>query len=289
MNRTKIIDTANFKFLEDVDHQYTDLCLYHCGHHNCEPGHTFGPGKRSEYIIHYIREGCGIYVHGQKTFRLSSGDTFLICPGEKVYYAADAAKPWAYSWIGFHGMKVDRFLRHTSYSNDNPVLHLNDAAFFLDAINHILATTALTYSNELKRQGYLLDLLSGLVDSSRAGSSRKTWHDYPVNTYVKQAAAFIQRNYHKPIHISDVAEYVGITRSYLTSSFQKILNITPQKYLLDCRMHQAADLLKCTDYPIASISKQVGYDDALAFSKIFKKEYGLSPRGYRQSLSNEKG
>ncbi len=290
MNRTKIIDTANFKFLEDMDHNYMDLCLHHCGHQNCDPGHTFGPGKRTEYIIHCVQNGYGIFVSKEKTYHLTQGDTFLICPGEKVYYAADSEHPWSYSWIAFRGMKVERFLHHTGYSDANPILHLDDASFFFDTVNKILDTTALTYTNELKRQSYLLDLFSLLVENSRAKSSQKVWYDYPVNTYVNQAASFIRRNYYKQIRIADVAEYVGINRSYLTSSFQKILKTSPQKFLQNCRMTQAADLLKSTEDSITAIAHHVGYADPLAFSKIFKKEYGLSPRQYRQSLKdNVKG
>lgn len=286
MNRTKVIDTANFKFIEDMDHNYMDLCLYHCGQQNCNPGHTFGPGKRTEYIIHCVQKGCGIFVLNEKTWHLSQGDTFLICPGEKVYYAADSSDPWSYSWIAFHGMKADRFLHHTAYSSTNPILHLDDPSFFLDAVDKILDTTALTYANKLKRQSYLLELFSLLIEHSRAKSPQKTWYDYPANTYVDQAASFIRRNYYKHIRIADVAEYVGINRSYLTTSFQKILKVSPQKFLQNCRMKQAADLLKTTESPISTIARQVGYEDALAFSKIFKKEYGLSPRQYRKLLND---
>ena len=46
-------------------------------------------------------------------------------------------------------------------------------------------------------------------------------------------------------------------------------------------MRRAADLLTRSNDPIRSISAECGYDDALAFSKVFKSRFGLNPSDYR--------
>jgi AraC-like DNA-binding protein len=49
----------------------------------------------------------------------------------------------------------------------------------------------------------------------------------------------------------------------------------------------AAEKLSISDLPIKEIALSVGINDALYFSKLFKKEYGISPRVYRSNHKNE--
>lgn len=281
MKQVKITNSADFHCLDELDRNYMDLCLCHCGMENCTPGHYFGPGKRTEYIIHYIQSGSGVYLRKRHTYHLSAGDAFLIWPGENIYYHADTDTPWSYAWIAFNGIKADFFTEYAGFTKSSPVIHFEDGSFFGREIQNILDTKTLTYTNELLRQSYFWKILSEIISGSDKASRKD--YDYPVNTYVNQAADFIRANYNRQIHIADIAEYIGISRSYLTSNFKNILKMSPQRFLQNCRMNKARDLLKSTGLSISEIAAQVGYDDALAFSKIFKKEYGTSPTQYRQN------
>ena len=94
---------------------------------------------------------------------------------------------------------------------------------------------------------------------------------------------FIQNNYHNSIRVTDIADYICLNRSYLTSIFQSNLNMSPQKFLMKFRITKAAELLYNTDLPIANIAYSCGYSDPLAFSKTFKKIKGVSPKQYRDT------
>ena len=97
----------------------------------------------------------------------------------------------------------------------------------------------------------------------------------------KYAADFIRENY-ATAKISAVAGYIGIHRSYLTSIFKEKMGISPQEYLIQCKLQQAIALLIETNNPIQEIARKVGYDNPLTFSKTFKNFYGVSPKLYRQ-------
>ena len=58
--------------------------------------------------------------------------------------------------------------------------------------------------------------------------------------------------------------------------------MSPQKYLLNYRLQQAKELLGSTDIFIKDIAHAVGYEDSLAFSKMFRNATGYSPSAYRQ-------
>ena len=60
------------------------------------------------------------------------------------------------------------------------------------------------------------------------------------------------------------------------------MNMSPQEFLMNFRMEKAASLLCDTQSPINAIAYEVGYVDALSFSKAFKRRYGMSPSEFRE-------
>lgn len=58
-------------------------------------------------------------------------------------------------------------------------------------------------------------------------------------------------------------------------------DIAPKQYLLHLKLEKACQLLRSTDLPVATIAGSMGFDDAMAFSKLFKKTYGCTPTHFR--------
>ena len=81
--------------------------------------------------------------------------------------------------------------------------------------------------------------------------------------------------------MEDIADNCGLNRSYFGKIFKEALGRTPQEFLLNYRMTKAAELLKLTALSIGDISKAVGYDNQLHFSRAFKNINHISPREWR--------
>ena len=93
---------------------------------------------------------------------------------------------------------------------------------------------------------------------------------------------FIQNNYSNAAGVSDIAAFVGIDRSYLYTLFRQTVQMSPSEYLTNYRLTRAAELLMITDLSVESVARSCGYQDAMVFSKNFKKKTGLSPSAYRK-------
>lgn len=89
-------------------------------------------------------------------------------------------------------------------------------------------------------------------------------------------------HYQERVKINELANFIGVNRSYLTSSFKKEMGCSPQEFLVDLRIKKAKALLKGTDMSINSVANAVGYTDQLAFSKVFKQHCGMSPKMYKE-------
>jgi YesN/AraC family two-component response regulator len=100
---------------------------------------------------------------------------------------------------------------------------------------------------------------------------------------VRQAMGYIHQNYAETISRRDIAQRIGITEDHLTFCFRQELGTTPIKYLQRYRINQAKHLLKASQQSITEIALNVGFSDSGYFSRIFRRETGMSPEAFRRS------
>lgn len=82
-----------------------------------------------------------------------------------------------------------------------------------------------------------------------------------------------------------VSEYLGISASYLSFMFKKKTQINFRDYVHQYKMEKAADYLRNTQILIQQIALQLGYNDIVNFSRVFKKHYNISPSGFRAAAT----
>lgn len=273
-----------YRCLRNIPRQTNDLYLVHCGIEQCAPGHSFGPRVRTEYHLHFVLKGKGVFQIKGLSFPLTEGSVFLVPPAIETFYFADNDNPWQYTWVSFNGTMAAHYMEQCGFSQDNYVLkYSQNPQEFHTLTRKILDYHELTVANELRRIGYLYLILSLLTESHSEyiNSFNIRHYDYSQNTYVEHALQYISENY-RAVHVQEIADYIGINRSYLTSIFKKHLNLSPQNYLMQFRLEKAADLLSNTEYSIQEIASSVGYQDPLNFSRSFKNYFSLSPKKYRE-------
>lgn len=287
--KSAITISAGFECLELFYKNNVDLYLCYCGIEDCSKGHSFGPTVRNEYLIHYILSGKGSYQAGGHIYELGAGEYFLICPGQTTFYQADREEPWSYLWVGFQGIKAPLYIKYMQLDEDERLVgRCSQTAFLKQLVTQMLEARALTFANELKREGLLYQFLSELASEAEGEEEDLSNGEYPQQIYVEHILNYIEKNYKKEIRVSQLAKEMGLSRSYLSSCFKKTTGQTVQDYLMSLRMEKAEILLTSTATPIGEIASEVGYEDSLAFSKTFKKKNGISPSKYRQEYAGKK-
>ena len=101
------------------------------------------------------------------------------------------------------------------------------------------------------------------------------------NDPVFSAVEMIEKNYSSDLRVSQLAKAACTSESNLYTLFKKHFGISPIAYLNRYRLSVASQLLSETDLSVSEIGEQVGINDPLYFSRIFKKSYCVSPRSYR--------
>lgn len=100
---------------------------------------------------------------------------------------------------------------------------------------------------------------------------------------VRQAMAYLHEHYSESITRRDIAQHVGLAEDYLTHCFRQELGMTPIAYLNRYRVNQAKLLLKETPRSITEIAMDVGFSDSGYFSRVFRREIGVTPDAFRRA------
>jgi len=269
--------------VQNTLHEPLDLHLLFYGKQACEPLHSWGPGLRESYIIHFIHSGKGYFKAGEQTYHLTAGQGFLILPGVIVHYEADEEDPWTYSWIDFIGTHAKSFLDMTDLNELHPIFRSVNFSFFDQFHNE------LRRADQSKGRSFLLQSLLYRFFAELLNSMEQPSVISPSPTkegYLRAAKEWIEHNYSQAIKVKDIANAVGLNSTYLSSLFQDKYNFSLQGYLLNFRMQRAQTLLQNADLSIGDISRSVGYRDPFLFSKMFKKTIGVSPSEARKRYEN---
>jgi len=81
--------------------------------------------------------------------------------------------------------------------------------------------------------------------------------------------------------LDSLAALAGMSRSGFTAQFHAAFGQAPIEFLRSIRLRRAARLLERTDLPVALIAKSIGYDSRTYFSRAFRAEFDIDPRGFR--------
>ena len=249
-----------------ANQHFRDINPRACGKEVCRPSHGFGPTARSFWLLHYIMDGEGVFRTERGEYRLCASQVFVIRPGELTYYEADARSPWTYVWIGFEScVALPEILQRDVFA-------LPQGRALFEALPRARDMTA---GREAYLCGKIWELL-WLLSARPKPAGRK-------ELYIRQAKNYIESEYMTGITVGEVAARLGLDRSYFSNLFRQAEGKTPQQYLCEVRMGQAARQLMERGYTVTEAAASVGYADVFAFSRTFKRCFGVPPSQYRNS------
>lgn len=104
---------------------------------------------------------------------------------------------------------------------------------------------------------------------------------------IQKALEYISQNYSR-LTTSSVAQHCGLSYSYFSRVFKKVMHLSFSEYLNRYRIAKSEQLLCSTDMPISDVALAVGFSEASYFIRKFKEERNISPRQFRAKQTKTK-
>lgn len=140
-----------------------------------------------------------------------------------------------------------------------------------------------TYISELERFDSLEKLSVWLTNViNRFVSYVFDFSDIKHSNTVHKIIEYINSNYMNKIALEDIAEYVYMSKSYVSKIFNEEMNISLSAFINKVRIDKSKHLLLDPSISIADVANLIGFDDQSYFTKQFKSVTGISPKKYRE-------
>ena len=102
--------------------------------------------------------------------------------------------------------------------------------------------------------------------------------------WIKKAENYLRERSSEPFSLQEVAEHCGVHSVHLAKTFRKFHRTTVGSYLRRIRLEKARQQLITSDATLAEISNCSGFSDQSHFTRLFKLEFGMTPRQFRIKL-----
>ena len=266
--------------VEDVVNTQYDIAINSCGKYELvklKQFETYRTGGREDFQLLYVAKGKGIFTFNGEENVVSEGTIVLYLPGEDQYYHYNSETSPIIYWLHFSGFNVLKLLEENSLSNGS--------IFFVGIKNDV----SLTFNKIIKElqlaQGKYFELcnlyIKELLTLCSRYLSEANSSTFKQNKILEEAIEYFNKNFNTIINIKDYANDCNISCCWFIRSFKQYTGTTPIQYITNIRINKAKNLLNSSCFTISEIANLIGYQNPLYFSRIFKKNVGLSPINYR--------
>lgn len=101
---------------------------------------------------------------------------------------------------------------------------------------------------------------------------------------VRRALEYIRAEYMNDISVEKIAKHCGYSEFYMMKLFKKYTGESCVDYLNNYRLTVAGRQLRDTDDDIASVAYAVGFNNVSYFNRLFKRQYGMTPKDFRKQI-----
>jgi AraC family transcriptional regulator of arabinose operon len=243
-------------------------------HESMRPSMVDRPKGTRDYLF--------MLFHTEVRVRARDGETLwpasslmIWTPPDSHYYGTQLG-PWDHSWFHCAGPEVGRILRACRI----PVrqrIPMTDPSL----MEHFLLELIAELSGWSRPNAKILrNLFENFICALARHAFQKSERLVPAALLAVRA--HVEQHFTERLRLGALAKRAGCSEPHLCSEFRRYFGIPVIQYALQVRMNHATYLLRDHNRRIGEIATALGYPDLYAFSKMFKRYAGVSPRKFRE-------
>lgn len=259
------------------------LSLNSCGIQKLDAADAsrYRPKGRVDYHILYLMDGCCYTPKDGKMIRAKKGDIVLFEPGEPQEYHFYRTDRSVSCYLHFTGTGCRGLLAELDLAGKR-IRTVGTAAVIGECFQRM------EYECLLRRPFYeqrctalLLELLTAF---GRGQALRTPEAEEKYDHRIDEICQSMVQDCGEWHSMAYYAEKCCLSVSRFQHLFRQSTGRTPNAYLMQLRLEQAAALLTRTDMAVADAAEMLGFKDPNYFVRAFRKYMGKTPMRYRKHL-----
>ncbi len=223
------------------------------------------------YYAHLVVNGNAVLKLGGNTYPLHRGCLFFAFPG--CPYEIDGDEEFRYIYISFMGSCVTTLFENLHITMDKPVYDSFESLleFWQTSITRINALNANILAESVLL--YTFSFIGSDEDTPPLKNDSEKLFELIVD--------YVDNHYRdKDMTLKKVADIFAYAEKYLSYLFKKNMGTGFNQYVNRLRVQYAYERIGQGETSVTRLAAQCGYADPLYFSKVFKKQRGVSPVEY---------
>lgn len=248
------------------------------GREQCLPDYRVDRDDFPFFSIEFVARGKGMLTLAETRHPLSAGSVFTYGPGVSQRIITDRTEPMVKYFVDFSGARARERMTGAGLA---PGTFLQVSA--IDEIQRLFEDLI---ANGKSGGRYSPQICTAILEHlsfkiAERGISQLHDQSRAYATY-DQCRRYIQEHFARLDNLAQIAEECHIDPAYLCRLFRRFDEQTPHQVLLRRKMNHAAERLRDPDALVKQVARELGFADAFAFSRIFKRVFGLSPDRFRR-------
>lgn len=283
--------------LENIQHE-TDARPFSI-HHT----HVAGDNTNALYLhchpeaeFFFLEEGELSFWVEDREFTLEAGDAILIPPqlvhhaskepGQDCTYSALVfSLEWLSGYCGGQGNLYTNTLMKIPYDWIRVFRSREETdGEMLERLSHFASYQSLPIRQyEMRLLGELLISFQEIYNAVLEGMRYNDKIDV-CRENIQKGIDYVIEHYRDGVSLTELAEATGYSESHFCHRFKQVTGYTPFAYLNRIRVIKASEELLMTQDKVTEIASRCGFDNISYFNRVFRREMGMPPGAYRQSL-----
>jgi AraC-like DNA-binding protein len=244
-------------------------------------GHRMQRGQHDDTLVMYCTDGQGEVRAGGARHRVRAGSLVLLPRGLSHAYQASESDPWTLYWVHCRGDSLPAFMDHLGFRPGQPIVEVDLHPALTSSFDALLGVRSTGYSlaafiNAANHLRHLFTQFALAVRERRAAQ--------PGELDLDRLQDYMREHLGGRVSLDELATIANLSRFHFANRYKALTGYSPIKHFLHMKMEAACRMLDTSRRSVGSIAAELGYTDALYFSRAFKGVVGLSPREYRGSV-----
>jgi AraC-like DNA-binding protein len=245
------------------------------------------PHRHDSYLMVFFTNGSGIHEIDFDRFEIKKGSLFVLQPGQIHHWSlSDDVEGFVIIFSQelynlYFGQKSINYYNFYHSIHNRP-----EMLFEAEEIPKILPYFNLLIKENGQHNNFQLDKMLNLLDCIHIEISRKYSETYShqAHSYNIKISAFeklLEQHFKEEKSPSFYADKLNITLKHLNRICNEILQKTASEVIMDRVILEIKRMLTNKQLAINEVASAIGYDDYSYFSRVFKKQTGISPTAFR--------